>query len=252
MKSVIFAGIFAFFISLIYFTPLSFITPYLLGDNKNIIIEEPSGTIWSGEIRHLTVNRHYLGKANWTFSPLKSLTSLSLKTQFILKSDDIDVKGTAGVDLSRHILIDDTQFDINSSYINTLQNNVKLSGSFNGLIKHATLKEKTLPNIDGVINWTNGTVDTPFVTLEKGNYKAILIPESENIDIKLSSNNAPIELNGDIKVQSNWLYTTNVTINSKNKGLMAAIRLALSGKTQNDGSALVKTKGDLKPFIGLK
>jgi len=242
-------GIFAFLISLIYFTPVSFVTPYIAGDNSNIVIEEPNGTLFSGGANHLTVNNHYLGKADWTFAPIKSLLSLALKANFTLKSDDIDIKGVAGVNMGKNLLIDDTQFNIDAAYINTLQKNAKLSGDFNGVINDAILKENTVPSIDGTINWENAGLSAP-VPLDGGNYTAILKPESENMDVTLSSKDAPIELNGNIKLQNDWMYTTNVTINSENKGLMVVMRAA--GKQQKNGSILIKQKGDLKPLIGLK
>lgn len=249
MKSLIFIGLCSFLTSMVCFMPLSFISPYLFNETNNIIIQEPNGTIWSGEINHLTVNKIYLGKANWSFDTLKSLKSLALKTRFTLKNDDIDINGTAGITINKSLILDSTQFDINARFINTLQKNAKLSGSFNGFIKQALIKENILPNIDGIINWQDGAVDTPFIKLTEGDYRAVITPESENMDIQLSSKEAPIELSGNIKLQNDWLFKTNVVTKSDNPGLMTILKL--SGEAQTDGSILINQEGDLKPFIGL-
>ena len=83
--------------------------------------------------------------------------------------------------------------------------------------------------------------------LKPGNYKAIVSPSSGDLDIKLSSNEAPVELDGDIKLIKDWTYTTNIVAKSNEPGIAAMLNLA--GQKQSNGSVLIKNKGDLSPFI---
>ena len=248
MKKIIFFGFLSFVLAAIWFLPLAFITPHLNKYTSDVTLQNPQGTIWNGEVDHLSIKNNYLGNLNWRVDPLKSLTSLSLKTKFTLSSEDINAKGLAGLTINKHLLIENTQFDVNAEYINSLQNNAKLSGSFNGFVKDALLIQQKVPVIDGIINWQNGSLDAP-IKLEKGDYRAELKPVDQDLDIKLSSKEAPIELNGRIKLQNNWVFNTNLTTKSNNRGLMAMMKFA--GKPQTDGSILIKQSGDLKPFIGL-
>ena len=248
MKKLIFFGLVSFLLATVWFTPLAFVAPYLPKVTKDISIKEPSGTIWDGAVNHLSVKNHYLGKASWRVDVLESIKSLSLKTKFTLKGDDIDAFGTAGINIKKDILINNTQFDINASYLNTLQNNAKLSGAFNGFVKKAVVRQNQVPSIDAIVNWQDGALESP-IKLAEGDYRAVIKPDNKNLDIKLSSKEAPIELNGDIKLQDDWKFTTNLITKSNNAGLMAMMKFA--GKSQTDGTILINQSGDLKPFIGV-
>ena len=85
--------------------------------------------------------------------------------------------------------------------------------------------------------------------MAEGDYRAVIKPENKDLKIQLSSKEAPIELNGDIKLQSDWIFDTNLITKSSNAGLMAMMKFA--GKPQSDGTILIQKKGDLKPFIGI-
>jgi len=248
MKKLIFFGLVSFLLAAIWFTPLSFVLPHLAKITNDIQMQEPSGTIWQGEVNHLTFRNNYLGKTTWKVDPLESIKSLSLKTKFTVKSDDINAFGTAGVNLSKDLVINNTQFDVNARYINTLQNNAKLSGTFNGFVNNALIKQAKVPIIDGIVNWENGALSAP-IKLAEGDYRAVIKPENENLEIKLSSKEAPIELNGDIKLQKDWIFKTNLITKSNNAGLMAMMKFA--GKAQTDGTIIIEQTGDLKPFIGI-
>ncbi len=211
-------------------------------------MQEAEGTIWNGKVEQLILNSRNLGKASWKVDPVKSITSLSLVTKFSLKGNDINAFGLAGLSANKKLNLDDTQFDVNARFINTLQKNAKLSGNFKGFIKHAEIIQGKVPIVDAIVNWQNGALDAP-IKLTEGDYRAVVKPEGENLEIKLSSKEAPIELNGDIKLKSDWIFNTNLTTKSNNAGLMAMMKFA--GKPQADGSILIQQKGDLKPFIGI-
>ena len=248
MKKLIFLGLISFLLAAIWFMPLAFVVPHIAKVSSDVVIQEPSGTLWDGEVNHLTVKNNYLGKATWQVDPLQSIKSLSLKTKFTLKGDDINANGLAGITIDKDLVINNTQFDVNARYINTLQSNAKLSGNFNGFVKHAVIKRGKVPAIDAIVNWQNGALDSP-IKLAAGDYRAVIKPENDDLDIKLSSKEAPIELNGDIKLQKDWVFATNLITKSSNPGLMAMMKFA--GKPQTDGTILIKQTGDLKPFIGI-
>ncbi len=248
MKKLIFLGLISFVLAAIWLMPLVVLAPHIGKVTNKLSLKNPSGTIWNGEVNQLNIDNNYLGKVNWEVDPLQSLKTLSLKTKFNIKSKDINAFGVAGINIDKSLIIHNTQFDINASYVNTLQNKAKLSGTFNGFIKNAAIKKDVVPQIDAIVNWQDGALDSP-IKLTEGDYRAVITPETGDLNIKLSSKEAPIELNGDIKLQKDWIFTTNLITKSSNAGLMAMMKFA--GKPQTDGSIAIKQKGDLKPFIGI-
>lgn len=248
MKKILFLGLLAFLLSAVWLLPLSFAKPYIKQYVPQLSLGNVKGTVWQGSSDQLTFNNIDYGKANWQVKPFESLTSLSLKTEFQLTGNEIKANGLAAITPAQTIKLTNTEFDVDASFASRFQKNAKLTGSFVGSVKQAELKNKTIPLIDGIIDWKEGAVTSP-IKLDRGDYRALLIPTTQGLDIKLSSNDAPIELNGDIKLNKDWKYETNINAKGVNQGISAMLRFA--GKPQNDGSTLIQQKGDLSPFIGL-
>ena len=247
MKKIIFFGILSFVLAALWLLPLSIVKPYAEQMIKGLKLDGVSGTIWRGGAQQFTVNNNYLGKVDWRVSPLQSLTSLSLKTDFSIDGDELSAKGLAGLSVNKKLILTNTQFDMQASYINKLQKNAQLAGDFKGNITFAELQQQELPQIDGVLDWNDGAVNSP-IKLEAGNYRAQIKPVAGDLEIIVSSNAAPIELNGDIKLKSDWSFTTNLIVKTNESGLNAMIKLA--GKQQPDGTILINQSGNLKPYIG--
>lgn len=247
MKKIIFLGLVSFLVAAIWMLPLSLAKPYAEKRVIGLKMEEVSGTIWNGDSKHFTANNTYLGHVKWKVDPLKSLTSLSLKSTFNIDSKDLTATGIASITPQKKLIIDNTNFEINANYINKLQKNVIVSGDIKGNIKHAVLDKKNLPEINGVIDWKEGAVNSP-IKLSSGDYHAVITPDSSGLKIILSSSDAPAELNGKIKLNKEWMFETDINIKAKDPNI--ASMLGLVGKKQADGSVQIKQKGDLKPFIG--
>lgn len=247
MKKIIFLGLFSFLIAAIWQLPLSIAKPYAEKMINTLKLNNVSGTIWQGEVQHFSIQNTNLGKVNWNVHPLQSLLSLSLKSSFKIKSPDLAAHGIVAITPTKTLILNDTFFDLDAKYINTLQNKAVLAGDIRGSIKYAKIdQQKNLPMIDALINWQGGAMQLP-IKLEPGDYHAVIKPESDNLNIKLTSSEAPLELNGKIVLNKEWQYNANIVAKAKKPGLRAMLNLA--GQAQSDGSALINQKGDLKPFI---
>ena len=248
MKKILFFGLLAFLIAALWQLPLSYAKPHIEKLTKgDIQLGEVSGTIWKGESKNFSVKNTPLGRLNWTVQPLKSLLSLSVKSSFKLDGDNIKANGFVGVFPNKKVTLNNTAFDIDALFINKLQNKAVLDGEIKGDIKHAELHNKNLPIIDGTIDWKEGALKSP-IKLPAGDYNAIITPDSGNLRIKLTSTDAPAELNGDIKLNKDWKYDSNIKVKANDKGLNSMLKF--TGKPQADGSYAFKNKGDLSPFIG--
>ena len=247
MKKVLFLGILSFLFAAIWQLPLSFAKPYAEKMVNGLTMENVSGTIWNGDAQKFTINNTFLGHVNWKVDPVKSLTSLSLKSSFNIDSNDIKANGLAGITPQKALILDNSNFQLSAAYLNKLQKQATLAGDISGKIKHAVLKEQTLPEINGVIDWKEATVTSPLLKLASGDYHAVITPESGDMKIVLSSSDAPAELNGKIELNKEWQYETDINIKAKDKGLGSM--LGLLGKKMSDGSVNVKKKGDIKSFI---
>ncbi len=246
MKKIIFFGLIAFLLAALWQLPLNVAQPYVEKAVNGLSFGSTNGTVWSGKATELKLNNNSLGEVSWKVQPVQSLISFKLKTHFKIAGNELNADGFAGLGINKKLTLDNTKFDISSDYINKLQTNAKLTGNITGDITHAILSEKEVPQIKGIIDWNDGALSSP-INLKPGNYKAIVSPSSGDLDIKLSSNEAPVELEGDIKLIKDWTYTTNIVAKSSDPGIAAMLNLA--GQKQSNGSVLIKNQGDLSPFI---
>jgi len=246
MKKIIFLSLLAFLLAALWQLPLSIAQPYVEKLVSGLTFGSTSGTVWNGKASNFKVNNNSLGEVSWKVQPIQSLISFKLKTHFKITGDELNADGFAGLGINKKLSLDNTRFDISSDYINRMQTNAKLAGNITGDITHAVLSEKEVPQVKGIIDWNDGALSSP-INLKPGNYKAIISPSSGDLDIKLSSNEAPVELGGDIKLIKDWTYSTNIVAKSSDPGIAAMLNLA--GQKQSNGSVVIKNKGDLSPFI---
>lgn len=249
MKKIIFLGLVSFLLAALWLLPLSFAKPYAEKYVKGLYLKNVSGTVWNGVSEGFTIANIDFEKVNWQVLPLKSLTSLSLKLSFDIDSRDFKATGLAGLTPSKKVIIDDMKFDLDARYINTIQKYAKTSGDIIGNIIHGEFDETNLPIVNAVIDWKAAAVSSP-IKLAQGDYQAIITPESGNMHINLTSSDAPMELDGLIKLNKEWLYDVNVNVKSSDPGLSSMI--GILGKQQPNGVINLKRKGDLKPLIGKK
>lgn len=247
MKKIIFIGICVFLASALWQLPLSVAQPYAEKFIKGLHLKDVSGTIWNGNVGSFTIAKTNLEKVKWHAEPLQSLRTLSLKFTFDIDSRNFNVQGLVGITPKQTLILDNTQFDLDAKYLNTLQKYAELSGDIKGNIKHAEINQQDLPIIDAVIDWKEAALTSP-VKLAKGDYNAVILPISGNMDIKLSSSDAPMELDGKIKLNKEWIYNSDLNIKSEDPGIGSMI--SLLGEKQANGVVNVKKQGDLKPFIG--
>jgi general secretion pathway protein N len=247
MKKIIFLGLLAFLAAALWQLPLSYAKPYAEKYVRGLKLNDVSGTVWNGEAKQLTANNTNFEKVKWNVKPLKSLTSLSLKFDFDVNGRDLKATGLAGITPSKNLVLDNTTFSLNASYLNKQQRFAKLTGDIKGTIKHATLNQRDLPMIDGVIDWKEAAVSSP-IKLAQGDYHAVITPDADKLNIQLTSSDAPVELGGKITLNKEWIYNTDLNIKAIDANL--APMMGLLGKPQANGAVNVKRKGDLKPFIG--
>lgn len=254
MKKLVFIGLLSFLLAAIWQFPLSVAKPYIEKTVKQLKLEGANGSLWHGSVRHLFVNNKDLGNVNWKVKPFKSLISFSLKSSFEIKGKELSADGIAAITPSKKIILDNTNFNVNAAYFNSFQKQAKLSGEFFGNINRAEVEtsseDKILPILDAIIDWKQGAVSSLLLKLEAGDYHFIVTPEDEGLLIKPSSKDAPLDLNGEITLNKDWVLRPNIKVGSSNQGIAGMLNLA--GKPQNDGTTLITKSTDLKPFLKTK
>ncbi len=248
LRNLILLGIASFSVTAIWNTPATFAFQYL--PLKNIQVNGLTGTLWNGEAKEIISKQLTLNNISWSVDLLKSMTSLALKSTLEIQDPDITFKGLAGFNISQTISLDDAQFETTGAFASKFQKLAKLSGDIKGNIKHFEMAKSELPILDANFQWKQGELISPMRIRPAGDYSIIIKPSDKGLTANIGSNNAPLELSGDVKIDKEWKYKTNITIkaaNASGKGTMNIIKM--SGiKLEKDGSAIIKRQGQLKAF----
>ncbi len=250
MKKIIFLGLLSFLIAAVWQLPLTFAKPYVEKYVQGLELNNVNGTIWNGSAQDVTHRGQDFGHISWKVNPLKSLVSLSLTTAFKINGKPLTAEGIAAITPRKKMILDNTNFDMDASYLNNFQKQAKLSGELQGTIHHAEIEKDQLPVIDADINWKQGKVSSMLLKLSAGDYHAKIRPNENGLHIEPSSSDAPIQLSGTVDIDKDWLYKPNLKVNSKDQGIAGLLKFA--GKPQPDGSILMNKSLDLKPFLNLQ
>ncbi|MCK5919192.1 MAG: type II secretion system protein N [Cocleimonas sp.] len=248
LRNLILLGITSFSATAIWNMPAAFAYQYL--PLKNIQANGLSGTVWNGEVKEVVTKTLTLNNISWSVDLLESITSLALKSKLEIQDPDITFKGLAGFSISQTISLDDAQFETTGAFASKFQKLATLRGDIKGSIKHFEMEKGTLPVLDASYHWKQGELLSPMRIQPAGDYSIIVKPSDKGLTANISSSNAPLELSGDAKIESNWKYKTNIKIkaaNASGKGTMNMVKMAV-GKLEKDGSAIIKQQGQLKAF----
>lgn len=248
LRNLILLGITSFSATAIWNTPATFAYQYL--PLKNIQVNGLTGTIWNGEAKEVITKKLTLNNISWSVDLLKSLTSLALKSKLEIQDPDITFKGLAGFNISQTISLDDAQIETTGAFASKFQKLAKLSGDIKGNIKHFEMAKGELPVLDANYHWKQGELLSPMRIRPAGDYSIIIKPSDKGLTANIGSSNAPLELSGDAKIDTNWKYKTNIKIkaaNASGKGTMNIIKMT-GIKLEKDGSAIIKQQGQLKAF----
>ncbi|HIO92331.1 MAG TPA: type II secretion system protein N [Leucothrix mucor] len=248
LGKLILLGTVSFAATAIWKTPANFVYQYV--PHENMQLQGLSGTIWKGEADELITKNISVNNVAWSVDLLQSLLNLSLKTNVTVQDSEISANGLVGINLAQTITLDNAQFEATGSFISKLQKMAKLSGDIKGNITHLKLVKGELPELEASYQWKQGMLLAPMRIQPAGDYAVSISPDDNGLSAKISSKDAPLMLSGTAKIDDKWQYVTDIKIkpaNASAKGTMNILRTVL-GKLEADGSALIKQKGQLKPF----
>ncbi|RTZ65150.1 MAG: hypothetical protein DSZ29_04685 [Aquificaceae bacterium] len=248
LRNLILLGIASFAVTAIWKTPARF--AYQYAPHDKVQLQGLSGTIWKGEAKELISKTFTLNNLAWSINLLESLKSFSLKTDIAVQDPELTMNGLVGINLAKTISLDNTQIETTGAFISKIQKIAKFSGDLKGNIKHFSLAKGELPVLDASYQWKQGILTAPIKIQPAGDYALSITPSDKGLSAKISSKDAPLMLSGTANIDDKWQYVTDIKIkpaNASAKGTMNILRMAV-GKLESDGSAVIKQKGQLKPF----
>jgi general secretion pathway protein N len=247
-RKLLLLGITIFSATALWNIPAAFVYQY--APTKMVQVNGISGTVWNGTAEEVVTKKITINNISWSINLLKSLTSLSIKSDIEIEDPDLTFRGLAGVSLSQTFTLEGVQFESNGAFVSKLQKFAKLNGEIKGSIQNFELAKGKLPVLEASYHWKQGELLSPMRIRPAGDYSIIVTPSDKGLIAKLSSNQAPLILSGNASIGTDWKYNTNIKIkaaSASSKGIMNLLKLSL-GRLEKDGSAIIKHQGQLEPF----
>ncbi len=246
MRKLIILSVVVFILAVLFKTPARVISAQL-PKNSPVSLQGVSGSLWEGKAAQINVDGVNLGEVNWTVNPLGLLTGAA-KGDFHIQGQELKADGNYQISLGKVLTVDKATFSTTGRFVNKLQRYARLDGDFRGSIDHLEMEINEVlapPVVSGLINWEQGSVSSP-IKLAEGNYQIKVEPESEGrLVAKITANDAPVDIKGDVVLDSQWQYETNLKIKTKQRGASIQGMLSMAGRPQPDGYIHVKEKGRL-------
>jgi len=243
-------GLLTFILTAVWLTPAAFVAPYIEKFAPNVRIGNASGTIWNGKAGSVSANNFNLGSVDWRLRPLKSLFSLAAVADLEISGSELKANGNVAYGLDKSIRLSAMQFEADASIVKRFQPQVALTGNFEGMIDNAEIQPGGFPVVNGVVNMVQLSVIIPRV--EPGNYRADVKSEDNALIADISSDKAPLNLNGKASINSDWQYQSDVIAKASpglNPMIMNLLRPVAGSNPGPDGSLRINRNGKIDPFI---
>lgn len=243
MKKFIFLGFISLIIALLVKAPASLISQQI-NQRSPLLLQGTEGTLWKGRIAQASYKTVAIGAIEWSLDPL-TLLSANIGGHFKIIGSKVKAKGLFNFSINQKVTLKNIRFSAESTFINQLQP-YQLTGTFLGDIDYVIMQlndTMKLPIIDGQVNWSKGGLTKP-IEIPSGNYQAIIQPTTNNkLLVTLESHEAALIIEGDIKLDEQWEYDTDLKLTPGERGNKLNNLLKLVSQPDAQGSYIIRRKG---------
>lgn len=253
-RSYIITGIISYCLFLLILTPASSIIAQLNLPPQRISLQNVSGSIWSGQIDHATINRQQLDNISWSLSPWALLTA-SINSD--IEADFLDNRVQAQLSyslLSGNINLTDIQSSLPASQLQKQLNLPfgELDGHINLNAERVEIIKKQLPLITALLSWKKAKL-TLADTISFGDLFLRISPgENGELSGEISNIGGELSIKGDIKITAKQIYSLTASLTPRANAsaeLQSIIKLIAPKKKGN--AHIITRSGHLRQ-LGIK
>jgi len=244
IRSVIALILLAFVLTLVVRFPVSVVLAYV--STAPAVVHKPSGTVWSGEARAISVGSHRVENVGWQVNPLL-LFSARVGANIDFSLFDGDGVATVVRGLGGDILVTDGALTLNAA---TLARMVPgdlfdLSGEVNVAVEDWLIINQRPERLRGDVVWRNAALQSP-AQVALGTISVGITPNDNGHAAELSNSGGQLQITGKVEVSKRGDYRADVRLKPRDNApadLDAALGL-LAGRS-GDGSYRLRQSGRL-------
>ena len=214
---------------------------------SNIRLIGVTGTLWNGEVAKLRLNGFGLSNLSWqlhTWPLLFGDVSMGIKFR------QSDAFGKAEVQTSysgEQVTMSSVQGGFPATQLMPLFYGfpIALAGQLTTDIKQATISKGQQLSLQGELLWREAALSAPQHILF-GDLQVKMQAKDKGTVLSVHDQGGPLQLQGQITVQGNGAYTTNILVSARSSASKAlAQSISILGVRDAQGNVQIKQKGKL-------
>ena len=248
-KKLIITAAISYIVFLLILLPAAQIIPLLKIPASTASFSGISGSIWSGKIDHIRLQKQNIRAAQWDIKPLSLLTG-KLSANILSSYQSIDATALLDYSLfSKKLSFSDLRSEFSASQLQKILELpfAELSGSLHMDMNSIVLQKNKLSQINGQITWNDAKVKVSKpISLGILNFD-ISTPNAGELSATLSNKQGALSIQGKLKLLANSRYTLDVRLKPRANApaeLTDLLRLVAPKKIQSEH--VIQRNGRLK------
>jgi len=248
-KTLIITAAISYIIFLLILLPASQVISLLKIPATTASFNGISGSIWSGRIDHLRLQRENIHAIQWDINPL-SLVTGNLSAHMLGSYQNIDASALLNYSLfSKKLSLSDLRSEFSAGQLQKILELpfAELTGSMHMDMNNIVLQDNKLSHANGQIIWKDANIKlSKPISLGKINLD-LTTPKSGELSATLSNKQGALSIKGQFKLMANSRYTVDVRLKPRANAsaeLTDLLRLLAPRKIQSEH--IIQRNGRLK------
>ncbi len=219
-------------------------------DTAPLILDEPGGTVWSGEVQSVSLGSNRMEDVEWTVDFMPLLTGrVGARVEFKVFGGS----GQASVAraFNGDVFVRDGELSIDAQALEALlpASLVQLGGQMQVVIERAHFTPLQPQSILGDLTWSKAVLKSP-AQANLGDVTLTVIPNSEGHTAQLDNEGGALSMSGKLDVDRSGGYRADIRLKPQS-GIPAELESALRllGRKGSDGNYRLRKNGRLRDFL---
>lgn len=242
-------GIFSYIAFVVFLFPAAPIVKQL--QLNPLKISGVSGSVWSGNAQKVAYgDETELQNMQWSFAPMQ-LLSAAAGVNVKFNAYGGKAQGLVTQHLGNVTRIKDFNYQVRAKELEVLLPLplAEFDGNVAVSIVEMVIENQLAKSFQGTINWNNAVLQAPAIA-KLGNIIIDVKQIGDKHRIKIDSKGGVILISGNIDVQDNGSFKTDLSINPlPSAPVELTDMLNLAAKRSSDGSYRIRQKGNINQFI---
>ncbi len=248
IRSVILLAATAYFLTLMVRFPAELVFANI--STAPLVVDNPGGTLWSGEAQSISLGPNRLEDVEWTFD-LASLLKGRVGAEIEFKALGGNGQASVARAFNGDVFITDGEFLIASPALESLLPVflVEIEGQMQVIVEEAHFSPQQFQSIRGNLTWRKALLKSP-AQANLGTVTMTVVPNPDGHTAQLKNEGGVLRISGKLDVDKFGSYRADIRLKPQadaSDELKSMLRLL--GRRGGEGNYRIRQSGNLQDFL---